>query len=387
MSILANSCTPKRKNQMKKPPIIWVNVIIFTLTFAVAAIAVPLYAIFVGFDAIQIIATILALGFCGISITAGYHRLWAHKSYEAHAIVRFFYAIGGAFALQNSALHWSADHRIHHRHVDDNEKDPYSAKKGFWYSHIGWMLREYQAHRYGDYSNCRDLQKDKIVMWQHKHYLVLAALTNFGIPLALGLMHGDVWGMLLSVGVLRLVISHHTTFFINSLAHIWGRQPYTDSNTARDNDLLAFFTYGEGYHNYHHIFETDYRNGIRWWHYDPTKWLIRSLSFVGLTAKLKRCPEDKIEKAKLQMQLKKTQLKVSKLPDAEQILKQLQQEYEVLQEKMTTYYASRKRLLDLKKRKMLKQYEKSELSQQVKELKLRLEQQKRQWQGLTASFA
>ncbi|WP_036830272.1 fatty acid desaturase, partial [Photobacterium sanctipauli] len=144
-------------------------------------------------------------------------RLWSHKAYEANAVMRFIFAIGGAFALQNSILHWSSDHRVHHRHVDNNDKDPYSAKMGFFYSHIGWMLREYQASRYSDYSNCRDLQKDKIVMWQHKYYAPLAIATNFGIPLVFGLIHGDVWGALLLVGVVRLVLSHHTTFFINSL--------------------------------------------------------------------------------------------------------------------------------------------------------------------------
>lgn len=119
-------------------------------------------------------------------------------------------------------------------------------------------------------------------MWQHKHYVLLALLTNFGIPIALGLLYGDLIGFVLVVGALRLVLSHHTTFFINSLAHIWGTQPYTSKNTARDNGILAFFTFGEGYHNFHHIFEHDYRNGIRWWQFDPTKWLIRGSASIGL---------------------------------------------------------------------------------------------------------
>ena len=99
-------------------------------------------------------------------------------------------------------------------------------------------------------------------MWQHKHYVPLALIMNFGVPIGLGIIHGDVVGMLLIVGAVRLVLNHHTTFFINSLAHIWGSQPFTDKNTARDNGILAFLTFGEGYHNFHHIFENDYRNGI-----------------------------------------------------------------------------------------------------------------------------
>ncbi|MCP4060416.1 MAG: acyl-CoA desaturase, partial [Pseudoalteromonas sp.] len=201
-----------------------------------------------------------------------------------------------------------------HGQVDDPVKDPYAATNGFWYSHIGWMLRDYQGDSYNDYSNCRDLQRNKIVMWQHKHYLKLVIAMNVGLPLVLGLLVGDVWGMLLLAGLLRLVLSQHFTFFINSLAHIWGSRPYTEKNTARDNGFLALFTYGEGYHNFHHIFASDYRNGIKWFHYDPTKWMIRSLAALGLASKLKRTPVERIEKAKAETLMSKTQTRLSKLP-------------------------------------------------------------------------
>ena len=115
-------------------------------------------------------------------------------------------------------------------------------------------------------------------MWQHKHYLALVILMNIGLPAFLGWLNGDIISMVLLAGLLRLVVVHHCTFFINSLAHIWGKQPYTNKNTARDNAFLALLTYGEGYHNFHHIFENDYRNGIKWWDYDPTKWLIKLMS-------------------------------------------------------------------------------------------------------------
>lgn len=126
----------------KKPAIIWLNLLVFAITFTVAAIGVPWYGVTYGFSLELIVSAIIALSFCELSITAGYHRLWSHKAYQANAVVRFFYAIGGAFAVQNSVLHWCSDHRVHHQHVDNNDRDPYSAKRGFWYSHIGWMLRE-----------------------------------------------------------------------------------------------------------------------------------------------------------------------------------------------------------------------------------------------------
>jgi len=372
---------------MKKPAIIWLNVSIFAITFLVAAIAVPYRAITVGFDGSEILFALICFIYCGMSITAGYHRLWSHRTYQAHWSLRLIYALGGAFALQNSILHWSSDHRIHHKHVDNNDVDPYSAKMGFWYSHIGWMCREYQASRYHDYKNARDLQKDAIVMWQHKHYLLLTIVMNFGIPIAFGLWHGDLINSLLLVGVFRLVMSHHTTFFINSLAHIWGKQTYTDKNSARDNGFLAFFTFGEGYHNFHHIFENDYRNGIRWWQFDPTKWLIKSCQWLGLTTKLRTSPEDKIEKMRIAMMLKRSQDKVTSLPNAEQAKQQLQHEYDLLISRLNAYYQVRKALLIERREQVMVDVEKSELMKQYQELKHKVSEQRKAWQLLTAKLA
>lgn len=372
---------------MKKPPIIWTNVTLFSLTTLVAAVAVPWYAITIGFGWSEIIAMIVCLGYCGMSITAGYHRLWAHKTYEAHKVLQYIYAIGGAFALQNSALHWSSDHRIHHRHVDHDDKDPYSASRGFWYSHIGWMLRDYQGDAYSDYNNVKDLQKNPIVMWQHRNYLALTIATNFGIPLLLGVISGNIIGMLLLAGVLRLVLSHHFTFFINSLAHIWGSQPYTEQNSARDNGILAFFTYGEGYHNFHHIFEYDYRNGIKWYQFDPTKWFIKVASWVGLTTKLRVCPPERIEQAKLQMQLLRLQQKVRHLPDAEQVLQLLEQEYTLLISRIHDYYQIKKELLQQTKQQLVAQYNQYEFKQRYLEFKRHLQLQQQQWLQLTAHYS
>lgn len=371
---------------MKKPAIIWLNVAIFTITFLVAAIAVPYRAYTTGFDATEMLFALACFIYCGMSITAGYHRLWSHRTYQAHWSLRFIFAIGGAFALQNSILHWSSDHRIHHKHVDNNDIDPYSAKRGFWYSHIGWMCREYQAHRYNDYKNVRDLQKDKIVMWQHKYYVPLAVITNFGIPIAFGLWHGNLINSLLLAGFLRLVLSHHTTFFINSLAHIWGKQTYTDKNTARDNGVLAFLTFGEGYHNYHHIFENDYRNGIRWWQFDPTKWLIKSCQWLGLTSKLRTAPEDKIEKMRLAMTLKLSKRKLINHPEAEKMLLRLQQEYDSLIARVNDFYQIKRDLIQAKREQVVSDVENSELVKQYHEMKEKLIAQQRCWQTMTANL-
>jgi len=368
---------------MNKPPLIWTNVLLFAITFIGAAILVPWYGILHGYGLTEWVAFVAFAFASGLSITAGYHRLWSHKTYKASPPVRFIFALGGALALQNSALHWSSDHRVHHKHVDNNDKDPYSAKMGFWYSHIGWMLREYQAQRYHDYKNVRDLQNDKIVVWQHKYYLTLAVLMNIALPAFLGWLNGDILGMLLMAGLLRLVVVHHCTFFINSLAHVWGSQPYTDKNTARDNGVIALLTYGEGYHNFHHIFENDYRNGIKWWQYDPTKWLINMLNLLGLAKDLRVTPQERIESAMLQMQLKRTQSRVANLTNCDEALEKLQVEYELLKSHLTDYYKAKKELLEAKR----KQLASKQLMLQVEEMKQRFLTQQKNWQMLTSTYA
>ena len=286
-----------------KAPINWPATLVLTLTPLLALILIPWYSWNYDFSTAAWVSFFIIFPLNGLSITAGYHRLWAHRAYEASWPVRFVLMIFGTMAVQNSILFWSAGHRNHHRFVDDVDLDPYSAKRGFWFSHMGWMLRDYPSGHL-DYKNVPDLKKDKMVMFQHKHYTLLAVLTNFGIPLAIGYMSGDVWGVFLLAGLLRLVISHHFTFFINSWAHISDSQPYTDQNTARDNPVMALFTWGEGYHNFHHIFQYDYRNGVKWWHYDPTKWLIYGMSKLGLARKLRRIPRFIIEKAEVEMKFK-----------------------------------------------------------------------------------
>ncbi|MBE3670061.1 acyl-CoA desaturase [Vibrio navarrensis] len=373
--------------ETQKPPLIWLNIFIFSFSLLLALVATPWYAWEHGLTLWHVIWFFVAFSFTNLSITAGYHRLWSHKTYEAHSLLRVLFAIGGAFSLQNSILHWSSDHRRHHRHVDDFDKDPYSASRGFWFSHIGWMLRHYNQESYSDYTNCRDLQKDPIVMWQHRYYVPLAIATNLGIPLLLGAFYQDYIGMLLVVGALRLVVSHHSTFFINSLAHIWGSQPFTDKNSARDNGILAIFTFGEGYHNFHHIFENDYRNGIYWWQYDPTKWLIKSCSWIGLTKKLRVTPQLKIDTAKAAQIFKKAKMKLEQRAEAASLHDQLQREFDSLTTLMKEYYEAKKQLLESKRQNAAQKYENALLTIRYKQLKAELAERYRLWNQFVEAYA
>ena len=307
-----------------KPPLIVTNVLLFSLTSLAALTLVPWYGLTHGYATASWILCGAFLLANELSITAGYHRLWAHRAYEAHPILKVIYLTFGGMALQNSALIWCSGHRRHHLNVDDNELDPYSAGRGFWFSHIGWMLRDYPSGA-NDFSNIPDLRREQLLVLQHRFYVPLVLVTNLGFPLAAGYLVGDVWGTLLLAGVLRLVLSHHFTFFINSLAHMWGSRPYTEDNTARDNAVLAFLTQGEGYHNFHHIFAHDYRNGVRWWQWDPTKWLIAALQWVGLTRRLKRTPAFQIQRALLAMQFTRAQARLAQLPQASRLPAQIEQ--------------------------------------------------------------
>ena len=269
-------------------PLIWLNVAYILI---VPMIVVPASIVWLathGITAFQFLVAASLWWATGLAITAGYHRLFSHRGYRASAPVRLFFAIFGAMAGQNSAIAWCSDHRRHHQYTD-TDKDPYCAKNGFWYSHIGWILR---GSVWGDdHSNVPDLVADPILAWQHRNWLLIALIGNVGIVLPLALLTEQPVGMVLLAGFLRVTVVQHFTFFINSFAHMIGDQPWSPKNSSRDNWFLSFLTFGEGFHNFHHTFEADYRNGVRWFHWDPSKWLIFTLSRFGLAHDLRRTPD------------------------------------------------------------------------------------------------
>ncbi len=234
----------------------------------------------------------------GMSITAGYHRLMSHKSYTAAWPVRLFFLLFGAAAFEGSALEWSTDHRNHHRY-EDTEKDPYNINEGFWHAHIGWLVRLDTNKR--DFSNVADLQQDPIIRFQHRFFAILSVLFGFLLPAGIAALWGDAIGGLVIAGALRVTFNHHATFSINSFCHKIGKKTYNAEKTAVDSWITALFTYGEGYHNFHHKFPIDYRNGICAYHFDPTKWLIKTLSWMGLADNLKTISYHRIIRQQLQV--------------------------------------------------------------------------------------
>ena len=236
----------------------------------------------------------------GLSITLGYHRLFSHLSFKASWPVRLLTLIFGATAMENSALEWCSDHRRHHKHTDDDE-DPYNIQRGFFFAHMGWiMMRPIGGE--SPLTNVNDLKRDPLVRFQHKWWAAIGILVGFGLPALIGyLVEGGIGAAsgLLIGGVTRLVAVHHMTFFINSLCHTLGHQPYSDRCSAKDSWIMALFTFGEGYHNFHHEFQHDYRNGVKFWQFDPTKWTIHILEKIGMASKLRRVADETILMAEI----------------------------------------------------------------------------------------
>jgi len=252
---------------------------------------------------------IVMVGAIGMSVTCGYHRLYSHRAYQARWPVRLVLLCLGAASFENSALQWASDHRIHHRHVDQGD-DPYNSRKGFWYAHWIWVMEE----RTQGISGVHDLEQDPLVMWQHRHHFLIGACAASVLPVLVGLLTHNLAGNLIIGLLLRIVVTHHTTFFINSAAHFYGTQPYTDANSARDNAFLAPLTYGEGFHNYHHMWQWDYRNGVKWYQWDPAKWVIKAMSWAGLASGLRAVPDPVIRRARILMEEKALLARLAKAP-------------------------------------------------------------------------
>lgn len=375
-----------------KPPIRWTNLAVLGIPPIIAFTLVPWYGYNFGYDLIEWMWFLVLMIFCEMSITAGYHRLWSHRAYKAHPILKFIFALGGACALQNDCITWASDHRRHHLYVDDNDRDPYSAKRGFWYSHFEWMIRDYES-THVDLGNARDLLQEPILLWQRKHYLALLLLMNVGLPVLLGWIHGDIWASLLLAGFLRLVLSQHFTYLINSAAHVWGSRHYDPTQTARDNWFISLFTFGEGYHNYHHTFAWDYRNGIKWYHWDPTKWLIRTCSWIGLASDLRLCSAYRQELTRLEVQYNNALQKCEQLIDSLAWRKKLEQEYDQLVETLNHWAELKQQWYQVKSAQFSSDWhenfpdlEPESLRLRYRQLKIELKNKRKNWQALLNTF-
>lgn len=324
--------SPVRQNQ-------WTNIIFFAVTTLGGIVGAPIYIYYNGIAAAEIWLAIAFLILSGLGITVGYHRLFAHATFKTNRVVRFLMLFFGAAAFEQSALEWSAQHRDHHKFVD-TDRDPYSIRKGFFYAHMGWLI--FWKHD-TNYDNVKGLAKDPLVMHQHRYYVLWATVAGILTPALIGWMTGHLLGALLIAVCLRLTLVYHATFFINSVCHTFGKATYDIHASARDNWLVALLTFGEGYHNFHHRFAADYRNGVRFYQFDPSKWTIAALEKLGLAWDLKRVSDFRILAARLDGEKTRVDEWIEETADRGTSLQtQARGRYERLRERLSDWEAAAK---------------------------------------------
>jgi stearoyl-CoA desaturase (delta-9 desaturase) len=278
MTRLFSDITPSSPEQTLEPrELSWLSVGFFAIVHGLALLA-PWY-----FSWSALGTMILLHWFLGsIGICLGYHRLLSHRSFQVPKWLEYTIALIGATALQGGPIFWVAGHRLHHAHTEDEEKDPYSAKRGFWWSHMLWMLYPksdfFNPDKYRKYAP--DLARDPFYLWLDKYFLLLQ------IPLAVGLYLIGGWSFIIWGMFLKSVLLWHSTWFINSVTHMWGYRTFETNDNSRNLWWAAIVTYGEGWHNNHHAYPNVAKAGWRWWEVDVTWWAIQLLRSLGLATKV-----------------------------------------------------------------------------------------------------
>ena len=220
-------------------------------------------------------------------ITAGFHRYFAHRTYKMGRGMQLFMAVLGTLTLQKGVLWWAAHHRSHHKYSDQPEDIHSPLQRGFWWSHVGWILCDRYVET--DWKKIQDMAKYPELVWLNRNYLIVniaQAAAFFALFGAWGL----VWGFFVSTTVLW-----HGTFTINSLAHVFGSRRYPTTDTSRNNWLLALITLGEGWHNNHHHYQRATNQGFFWWEIDIAYYVLRVLSWFGLVRDLHTPPRHILE--------------------------------------------------------------------------------------------
>ena len=259
-----------RPQWMKSTPFLGVH----AMAFAAPFLAAPTWSL------VGLAATVYALQM--FAITAGYHRYFAHRAYRTSRAFQLVLAVLGTITVQKGALWWAAHHRDHHRHSDAVEDVHSPVQRGFWWSHVGWILSE--RHDRTKVDRVRDLARYPELAWLDRWGLALAVAFAAGLFLAGGLPW-LLWGFFVPV-----TASWHVTFCINSLAHVLGRRRYPTGDDSRNNAVLALLTFGEGWHNNHHFYPSAANQGWFWWEVDLTWYALRLLAAVGVVWDLRTPP-------------------------------------------------------------------------------------------------
>jgi stearoyl-CoA desaturase (delta-9 desaturase) len=230
----------------------------------------------------------------GFFVTAGYHRYFSHKSYKLNRFWQFVWAFGAEATAQKGVLWWASNHRHHHRY-SDTDKDLHSPRKGFWWSHVGWILAD--KYKATNMDGIKDFAKFPELRFLNRHDWIAPwtfGLVAFWIGGWSGLVVGFFWST---------VLLWHTTFLVNSAAHVFGRRRYETDDTSRNSLVIALLTGGEGWHNNHHHYQASARQGFFWWEIDPTWYVLKAMSWVGIVHDLKTPPARVLHPAEAEKEL------------------------------------------------------------------------------------
>ncbi|XP_008320000.1 stearoyl-CoA desaturase b [Cynoglossus semilaevis] len=275
--------TFKNKDGPKPPRIpVWRNIILMSLLHVAALYGLTLAP---SASAPTLVWSTVCYLISALGVTAGAHRLWSHRTYKASVPLSIFLASANSMAFQNDIYEWARDHRVHHKY-SETDADPHNATRGFFFSHIGWLLvrKHPDVIEKGRKLDLSDLKADKVVMFQRRHYKMSVLIFCFLVPT---LVPWYFWGESLLVayfvpGLLRYAVVLNATWLVNSAAHMWGMRPYDKTINPRENPLVAISAMGEGFHNYHHTFPFDYATGEFGWKLNLTTAFIDLMCFLGL---------------------------------------------------------------------------------------------------------
>nr|XP_022919349.1 acyl-CoA Delta(11) desaturase [Onthophagus taurus]XP_022919350.1 acyl-CoA Delta(11) desaturase [Onthophagus taurus] len=226
----------------------------------------------------------------GFGITAGVHRLWSHRAYKAKWPLRLLLVLLFTITGQRHVYIWALDHRVHHKY-SETDADPHNAKRGFLFSHVGWLVLtphpDVVAKR--KVVDMSDLEEDSIVMWQKKYYPILFFIFTIALPVGLPIYcwNETLWNSFWINFNLRFCITLNIAFFVNSVAHMWGQKPYDKNISPVENLAVSIAALGEGWHNYHHVFPWDYKTGELGVKYNPSTYFINFFARLGWAYDLK----------------------------------------------------------------------------------------------------
>ncbi|HVB20972.1 MAG TPA: acyl-CoA desaturase [Ktedonobacteraceae bacterium] len=256
----------------------------------------------------DVILLLVMYSLVALGVTIGFHRMLTHRSFKPHPVVKLVLLILGSMSVEGAALDWAATHIKHHAQAD-REGDPHSPVEGFFHSHVGWLFKDRMAD---PNVYCRYLLKDPIVVFVSRTFLLWVVLSLV-IPFAIGGWTGLLWG-----GLVRMFLTHHVTWSVNSVCHTFGKREFETNDRSRNEWVVGLLGFGEGWHNNHHAFPRSAFHGLHWWQFDLSGYVIWTLERVGLARDVYRITPELLERRSTRKKTLAAEVVAAEIVDAEE---------------------------------------------------------------------